>query len=656
MASHDEVLYGRQPVERLVLDLMRRATPDSPRPASPVLVLVGPPGAGKTRLLDVLADGFEWQVPYAKLDFASYPNITVRQVLRFLTFELNRWCADYGRIGFGRFLVGELVMSLDVDLLDRRRARAGVKEALERYRNVERLRAFVQALAEDVSFRLTSARPRATVEYGSNLLLDGLVRWRPLRRVVLGRATEWYGRTRRGVRTDALDALVDLSRSSRADDPLERAAVDALALEAFVADLDEQFGDGYPVHRRPRYCPVLLDNADTGNGPAFLDRLVAAHRERVRAGGGRLPLVVVATTQRCRPGTEPRGAEEAGYADWAAGALAPDGSPRGEDVWRYQVALRDLSVGELYDLAVSRHLPEPRHIARFLHRLTGGHPSTSVVFAEALATKLAGPGRPPRDQVATMLRGVLALPAPGADSRPLSDHLRDRLLPGVDTDTLDWLVTISAARTLNDAVHALAPGTASGLPPDLHAAGAWIVPDGNGSQVLHPLPRRLLLAELATRHGSAEGWDRAHQRLRDYCHDIGDRDGVLYHELAMAHVSTVVGELATELTVSDAQATGWFARFVAITSAPNRLPGHEPPLRSVERFLRDVDTGDPRTSVLTQLTVARWRQSDPLGDPSGELDGVMAAAYRHLARLSPNGFEIFTREADHHDRREGDGG
>lgn len=677
--------YGRRAVEQLVLTLMERTDSTgrgTRRRPLPVLSLIGPPGSGKTFLLDTLGGGFEGRVPFARLDFRALPDITVREILWYLTFELNRWCADYGRLAFGRYLVGELAMSLDLDGLHRAQARAKVKEALEQHRHVELFRSFVRGLSERATALAvqlsnpdpaTAAAVRDAASYAPNLLVGGLLRWRPIQRVVLGDAAGWYAHPPGSRPADPTDTLVDLNRMSQAPDPQEQAAAEDLLLAAFLADLDEQFGPHHPVHRRPRYCAVLLDNADTDAGTDFVARLCRSRQDAALADPGRGPVVVVATSRTPPDGAVVRDCEQASYEDWRRTSLTPEQSAHVESGWRYDVALRALSITETFDLVASLRVPDARRVAAFLHRLTAGHPDATVVLAHALRRRPVEPGV----RATAVGRAVLDLPAPDPSEGFLSEYLLGRLFRDVDKEVVGLLVTCAAARNLTDARRMLAAEPGWRFPAGFAAAGGWAVRAGPGARrgpgelpgpgggpvpglpdhrgdLLHPLPRRLLLAELAARPRSApDSWDATHRRLRDQCADLGDDDGVQHHNLALERVNDVVRALRSRLAEP---VEGWQASLEQVTSAPNRLPRSEAPLASLARLLRVVDSSDPIDTTLAQLTVGRWILADPLGDPAGELHGTLADAYRRLASLVPGGFEQFTQEADLHDRRGAHGG
>lgn len=650
---------------------MKRETQDGgigSRPL-PILLLVGPHGAGKTSFLAELADSLHGRIPYARLDFAANPEITPRQVLTFVVFELNRWCADYGRLAFRRFLVGELVSSLDLAAHDRDRARArnAVKQALEEYRQVDKLKGFLQVLASEAAKTMPAAATagalpgkvptlETAVAYFPGLLLDGLVRLPVSRRFVLGRAAEWYANRPGRPAQDMFDALVDLNRFSRNGNADERAIADETIWAAFLADMGDQFGTTRSVHKRPRFCPILLDNVDARAGWAFLERFIQVRRSYGRAGQDEPgPLLIVATSRRPPArAVAPIDPEHASHPDWMKRVFSQGGTTPDDESWWYPVALRGLTPSELQDLLAVRRVPDARRNAVFLHRLTGGHAHASTLLAGALADLSRGlhAGRIP----AARARSVLAVSAPESASGTFAAYLLDRLLVGVDRELLDLLITCSAARHLGEAAQLMLTRVRRELLQDIQAYRDWTIRDANGHQALHPLPRRLLLAELAARDPAhTDSWDNVHRGLAEQCKRLEDPDGALYHDLAREEVPNVVATLKADLEQPETRPGSWSARLAAVTAAPNQLAADRPPMTSVAELSKWVDPADVFTASLARLTVARWIQSDPLGDPYGELHRVIANEYRSLAPFSRSRFEEFMTEADRHDQIGADG-
>ncbi|HEV2345421.1 MAG TPA: hypothetical protein VGS97_15085, partial [Actinocrinis sp.] len=92
---------GLAAIEDLITSLLNRSSPNATNLPLPILSLVGPHGSDKSHLLRAadraLADK---GIPHARLDFEANPDVTPRQVLAYLAFELNRRSRGYGRIVF----------------------------------------------------------------------------------------------------------------------------------------------------------------------------------------------------------------------------------------------------------------------------------------------------------------------------------------------------------------------------------------------------------------------------------------------------------------------------------------------------------------------------------------------------------------------------
>lgn len=149
---HSDRVYGRKPVIELVRDLMAREQRGRSLRSQrfPILVVEGFRGAGKTALLDTLVDLLEQRVPYARLDFEANKHASVPQVLSALAFELNRKCPRYGALQFPRFIIGQLVTRLELDLTDHTQACRQVVLTLERHREVDKLRDVLEEAAGSV--------------------------------------------------------------------------------------------------------------------------------------------------------------------------------------------------------------------------------------------------------------------------------------------------------------------------------------------------------------------------------------------------------------------------------------------------------------------------------------------------------------------------
>jgi len=275
----------------LVREFLTRGNPECP-----VLVLTGSRCCGKTAALRDLASELDQHVPYVVVDCAAAAAGTP-ELLTALAYELNNRCAAYGRLSFPRLLTGRLVMTLELDQRDPVRARDQIRQELEEYRKVERLRTFIAGLAAGALRLLPQVRDAPGIDdlarYFADLLMRGLLTGRRGSKVLLGAGQEWYGHQDRGLGRDPLDALVDLNlRASRLEEGSNRQLVAELLWAAFLADLRADFAD------HPDWdlnCAVLLDNADAAE--VFLDELSQV-RELLRAAQHPdAPVTVIATSR-----------------------------------------------------------------------------------------------------------------------------------------------------------------------------------------------------------------------------------------------------------------------------------------------------------------------------------------------------------------------
>ncbi|MGH3621707.1 MAG: hypothetical protein ACRDQ5_07945 [Sciscionella sp.] len=81
----------------------------------------------------------------------------VPQVLSATAFALSRKYPRYGALRFPRFIVGQLVMGLELDLTDHVRARQQVVEALKTHRGLDAVQKMLRAAAADLLQSVTRA-------------------------------------------------------------------------------------------------------------------------------------------------------------------------------------------------------------------------------------------------------------------------------------------------------------------------------------------------------------------------------------------------------------------------------------------------------------------------------------------------------------------
>lgn len=546
MVAQSDPVYGREPVIKLVRELMAREEVGGSlrNQHFPILVVEGFRGAGKTALLSALEDLLDQRVPHAKLDFEATSGASITQVLSGLAFELSGKCRRYGALRFPRFIIGQLVMGLDLDLKDHAQARGQVIEVLERRRWVDTIRAELVDMAGTVLKTLgeSSGAPVEPPRTVFGLALKWLTARAPAR-IVLGSFQGWYGHRDLGLANDSIDMLVNLNRWARnKEDKGSRQRVDELLLAAFLADLRTEFDRGRRADERSLNCVVLLDNADSRLGRRFLNELVRARRQR--AAGEQHdadPLTVVATSrERLLAGvpsadweTVPlhntRSEQRPGKLDWSR-------------LWWLRYQLPGLTEDEI-SRAVATSVPatvDNQRVTRVFSQLTDGHPASIRLVLDAVARN--PPVHPIEPEV------TLSQPPSGEDSDrwpTVEDQMLDRLLDVSNAKSpLQDLVTCTAARELP---HALA----------LAAQDDLVVSDQvkfleNLEPILWPadqmaglaLPRRLLQRRLARRDPAvAPSWSQVYGRLRDACRTKdgetkGDEAGELYYALAAGELGS----------------------------------------------------------------------------------------------------------------------
>lgn len=637
MVVHSDRVYGRKQVIELVRELMAREQRGHSlrNQRFPILVVEGFRGAGKTALLDTLVDELEQRVPYARLDFEVNRRASVPQVLSALAFELSRKCPRYGALQFPRFIVGQLVTQLELDLTDHTQACKQVVAALERHREVDTLR---DVLAEAAGNVLQTVGRGAGVPVEPPTRLVGLtLKWltaRAPRRVVLGSFQNWYGHRDLELTNDSVDVLVDLNRWARdAEDEDNRRRVDELLWAAFLADLRAEFDSGSRADERSLNCVALLDNADTVLGRRFLNQLTRARRQRVAGGYDDAdPLSVVATSRGVLLADVP-GADR---------TLLSPGNSRYEDLprptgrprpWWLQYRLPDLVEDEvgMAVAALALDRGDNQRLTQMIFQLTHGHPAATRLVMDAIAE------HPPQKWIEPEEIVRQTLPVRGSQDRlPVEDQILGRLLVGVPEEALRDLVTCAAAR---ERQHALSLATEGDLMSGSQATYMdvidpvlWPADEAAGSALL----RRLLRRRLARRvPADPPSWTDVYSRLREICRAGGDEDGELYYALAddeLGFVTRRLHHLLAELT-----STAWFTLLNAVTAAPCRHPHQEILINEVHALARSAELEQPLAS-LGRLIAALRIAADPFSHSHrSNLHVMIAADCTDVARLGPAG-------------------
>lgn len=661
MVAGGNGFYGRKGFIELVRVLMAREMRGGSLHSQrfPILVVEGCRGAGKTALLSRLAGLLDQQVPYARLDFEPNKQVSVPQVLSALAFDLNRRCPRYGTLQFPRFIVGQLVMKLDLDLTDRSGARQQVIDELKHHRGPDVVTEVLQDMASDVlditgrSFGLPVKLPDRALR----LLVKRLTERVMGRRIVLGSFQEWYGHRDLRLPHDSIDVLIELSRrAANYEDDDNRQWIDDLLWAAFLADLRAEFGRRRWADDRSLNCVLLLDNADTYLARRFLSQLNRARRERaVGEQDDADPLTAVVTSRGVLLGDVPDAhLADAPDIDRATGV---SGDPRSGQLpgttdwsrsWWLRYRLPDLTEDEIGRAILDMALGwgDNLRLTRVVYRLTGGHPASTRLVLEALATFSPQKWIEPE--------AILGQTRPDTMSRrtgTVEAQILARMLGDVTSPTLRDLETCAAAREREQTLilagqdDLLVSGQANfgeDLDPIL-----WPADESAGPALL----RRLLRRRLAQRDDMAlPSWSKVNAKLRYICRTRGDEAGELYYALAEGELGFVTRRLHQRL--EELQSTAWADLLTYVTGAPTQHRHHEVPIDEVSSLVKSAELDKPLTSV-GRLVAALWIAADPFTDSRRRnLHLQIAADYADISRLCPGGPHAVFLEAERRHRRE----
>ncbi|MGH4025028.1 MAG: hypothetical protein ACRDRV_10645 [Pseudonocardiaceae bacterium] len=645
MAVGSDRVYGRKRVIELVRELMMREKQGrSLRDRhSPILVVEGFQGTGKTALLAALDELLDQRVPHARLDFEANSRASVPQVLSALAFDLSRKCPRYGALQFPRFIVGQLVIGLELDLTHHARARRQVVDALKGQRGIAAVREVLVDTAGSVLGMVgLPFNPPASV---LRLVARWLTEWVPGHRIVLGSFQYWYGHRDLGLRNDPIDVLVDLNRwATDAEDEGNRRRIDELLWAAFLADLRAEFGRRRWADERVLNCGVLLDNADTELATRFLNQLVRARSQRaVGEQDDADPLTVVVTSRGALLADVPLADQAQAPPDhtWS------ESSPHATDwsrCWWLQYRLPDLTEDEVGRAVTDMALTwgDNQRLTQVVYQLTGGHPASTRLVLGAIAKA------PPQKWIEP--ETILSQGAAAEQPLTVEDQMVDRLLGEVSQVALRDLVTCAAARDREQALVLAGQG-------DLLARGQvnygealdpilWPA-DGSAGAVLL---RRLLRRRLAQRDPAVlPSWSAVYSRLRSLCGD-GDDAGQLYYALAEGDLSFVARRLHQRLGELDS--TAWSDLLASVVEAPHQHRHREAPIDEVRSLVNSVELDEPLTSV-GRLVTALWIAASPFTDSRRRhLHWQIAADYADVSQLCPGGPHVVFLEAARRHRRD----
>ncbi|MEU8633342.1 hypothetical protein AB0C38_14320 [Amycolatopsis sp. NPDC048633] len=604
--------------------LWNGVTGKPPRP-QPVVLLLGPVGAGKSHALSGITDHLGWGVVHARFDFAGDEPTPVDVLIR-LAYNLSRKWRHRAQPRFLRFTVALIAVGAELTTTDRVRDKETLRRLLVEFRRSRwpgRLDPLVRVLVK-------TAATAVPAPFGDAFAAEvpALIQTvRPRLGHILRSLTE-FDRFKTG---DALDALVDLNWLARGREP-DPDGVTAWLTEAFLADVRENHRRmSAPERRSPCDCVnpgkqshvhnwvVLLDDVDHPGGLAFLKALTAARETYRRRHGDRGtgdPLLVVATSGKWdgewerelarawRPPWQPDGTaarvvpscRDASYDDWAE--HPETARPSGY----YPVLLEPLEVQEVADLLGD---DVPRATAAFVHRASGGLPKAAKQLAETLGDA------PVRDGA----RDVLGTSGPD----PWRTWLAELRLSTVDTEALVTAAPFATAPWL-------VPLPEHGLVGQPHVgpiltelrASLWVNAPGNGGGTpdhvtLHPWLAGNLVSALARRNGGAgptyaaqftalRGAPGADDVRRAYC------------LLALGDFPAVVDLF--ERDFPELPHREWVDRLTVVVHAPDAQPLDEDYERLYGKLVDSDVERKPgeRTEIrnnLARLLAASWLSANP---------------------------------------------
>lgn len=662
--------------------LWNRDVGGRPRPL-PVVHLLGPWGAGKTRSLKAISEDCGSGIVHASFDFKGAAGAaTTVDILAELARELSRKWRFRPAVRFTRFTLGWIAVRTPLDDLSREQARERLRARIDeitRDPRADRLAELIGPMVDSAS----KADPRAAgaIDIAKGVLppLIKAVGRRPWRR-----ATQWHTDIPEAEGAETLDALVTLNRRARTD-PTE---LTALLTVAFLADVRANHSHMARADEGSRcHCDrtghhwhnwvLLLDNVNHQRGGRFLEDMLAARRRHLRSReGDHDPLLLMATDGRWnsqwepvwRPiwQREPSGAgaqlqrtvlscRDAKYDHWAA--ALPVASPRTP---HFPVRLEPLDV---LQIAAILKVGRSSRVCGLVTRATGGLPAAVDRAAHLLREGVPAPGT----------RDVLE---PAAPDQARADLWKQRLLEaGVDERLsavqvdVDQIITAAPFATapwlLSDkAISQIRQPDIGQILTELRMAlwvtvpeeneAAWAMDEKTTEQnqattdyaELHPWIARGLLSALVHRDGAVDRPTYAEQ-FSVLLDDLGTHDSAVreaYCRLALGRTGEVVSFF--ERWFDTVPHRKWVNGVKLVTRAPDDEAGsgERTAARSTtaDLYHRIVDEefrvagaeSPPIRNTITRLVVAEWLAANPFAVPDRDQDTLIAHTYRSLIPLS----------------------
>ncbi|QUQ63398.1 ABC transporter substrate-binding protein [Kutzneria sp. CA-103260] len=623
------------PATALAARLLWHRDVRGPRRRQPIVVLLGPTGAGKSWTLRSISDSCGLDVVHAGYDFQRATPTDTMEVLAQLAFDLSRKWSQRGRPRFARLAAGLIAVQTPLAGLDHRRAKDKLRAEFAKYTSRQRPSWIADALSTLVDAAVDARILDTTV---GALLKRGLPELvQAAGRESLRRAIRWHGDHPDPRADDPYDALLDLNR-------LPAAGRDVWLLAAFLADTRESqarlakadMGSecrcGQP--KRPRHWHnwlLLLDNTDHPDGERFLRDLTAA-RERALGHDPTAhdPLLVMATSGRWNSGWEPewrppwlspaagrppartvRRCRDAGYHDWA-----------GSHPY-YPVLLEPLTLRETAHII---GVQEDSTAALLARRATGGLPAAVESIRPLLEKTTLTPGA----------RDVLG-PADNPWQRRLTDlglakHAPDlgieEFVSAAPFATAPWLLPRTSMRVNHRNVGRILTELRTAL---------WAMERRDGSAtadpaVLHPwIAGNLVLA--LTHREPDPGLPSYEEQFTVLLNDFGtDRARRAYCHLALGDVAAVVDDFVETFETEDEEPhQAWVDRLEMVCRAPDALPLDSTVKQLFTKLVKEAGQGrdwDVVRNVVSRLVVANWLSTTMFTVPPDERE-IVEHAYRH---------------------------
>jgi hypothetical protein len=618
-------LYGRAQVVGLVKNALKRTgVPGQPLP---IVLLVGPRGAGGTALLGRLWAQFGGDALGAHLDLEAAQGID--DIVLAVLQGMHRRLLGIRQIRFSRLGLAVKALSFvddggggraAFDAYMKSSSSSAAAAALDAWsgRALPLLRSLDQQLLASLAVQLAA---------WALSIIDDARKSRPV---------AWFAANGISGGGAKYDPLWELYRWRHERSAASARKVDATLCAALLEDLRGDFNESGLWHgQRPSNCLLLLDNAGDGPGADFLRLIEERRRQDEAAGRPGDPLLVVAV-HRGEPPVRGR---------------------------RWQtVGLADLSLDDIDGMTTSSVLGTARLDTDFVHELTGGHPQAARLLVTLLdrfgraeeafdartllarALPAAKPNDPwPGEEAGTAVEDFLLKRVFAEESRPRPDDAGgnprlDALAVCAATPGLRLGACQAAFRFLGwtelNAVDEY----------DRLKAGLWLA-EGSGGQRPHPLVALLLRRWLAR---DPETWRLVHQGYAAHYSRPGDAVLRQHHTLALVEPSHPE-QLASVVAYLDAErdklaAHKWIGVLDEIVSAPNRLSTDRDP-GSFIATLAGTDVPGDRRRVIARLAVACWLYNDRCFDPHRRLAPLISEQYAHLAGLSGLDGEAFFTES-----------